>query len=179
MRVMSSLTVCAALCAVAATANAESPNYIELGYGFVQIHDSGFSATPGVAILRYGYQITPNVAIEADGLATAQHATVYVPSVLGAVPFNIRVSGGGLFVKGSINPMPNLEFFAKVGAIDASVNAAEYGGSVTATGTSAAYGAGAHVGIGTSAYVQIEYMSYYDKNGAQAHGPALSIGWTF
>jgi len=70
------LCAMAAIYGLTAAAYAEPTNYIEAGYGLVHLQDTGASATPGVAIVRYGFQMNPNFAIEADGVATARSATL-------------------------------------------------------------------------------------------------------
>lgn len=173
------LCAMAAIYGLTAAAYAEPTNYIEAGYGLVHLQDTGASATPGVAIVRYGFQMNPNFAIEADGVATARSATLYAFNGLYEQAVDVSVSGGGVFLKGSVDPAPGVQLFAKVGVVDARVTVAADGAWATERSTSASYGVGAHINVGTSAYLQLDYVSYYDKDGVQARGPALSIGYKF
>jgi hypothetical protein len=92
---------------------------------------------------------------------------------------DVSVSGGGVFLKGSVDPAPGVQLFAKVGVVDARVTEVTNGAWATGRSTSASYGVGAHIDVGTSTYLQLDYISYYDKDGVQARGPALSIGYKF
>jgi len=148
--------------------------YVEAGYGAIDVIDSCCSATPGVGILRLGYNVTKNLAGELDGMATVRDSSLYFGR-----PISVKAGGIGLYLRAAAEPAPGLELFAKLGLVEASLTVGTLTGPFSTSGASASFGAGAQWMFAKAVYIQADYLSYYDKNGIQARGPSVSIGTQF
>jgi opacity protein-like surface antigen len=175
---MKSLIPTFALLSLATTgvALADPAGYVELGYAPLRIEDSGLSTTPGVGLVRAGYEFTRNWAAEAVLGGTLSDGRM---DVMG-VPVNIRLSAFGVNLKGSLHPTPKLDLYARVGVLRARLDGVASGyGSASAQDNSVAYGLGLQYAVSRQVYASLDYASYYDKGGTTIRGPSLSVGWRF
>ncbi|MFY8055483.1 MAG: porin family protein [Limnohabitans sp.] len=157
-----------------AMANAQSQRpmengyYAEVGYSPIELSGAGGGAKPDALRFLVGYDINPNLGVEA--LYTT---TVTKESHVG---YDASMSAFGLLLKPKLALTPNTEIFARVGAIRADITASANGAR---TGTDFAYGLGIQTKFSDAMHVQLDYMHSYDRDNVSAKGYTVSIGKRF
>lgn len=159
-----------------AVAEDSSKYYVEAGYGAMQLKEYGLTATPGVGTLRFGVNLNTNLAVEGLVGTTIVSAKGYV----GATPLTVKYDSiYGVFLKAKTEIAPNLDVFARLGYIHATISAAIPGYSASAGGSDISYGIGAQYSFTPTVYGLVDYMTYYNKNGATVNGPSVGLGLKF
>ena len=173
MKSVKSLVACMAACAALVSASAYAEGfYAELGYASIKVEGSGISVRPGDALLRGGYMFTNNFGVEVDAATSVKSDSV------GGVDVKID-SAYGAYLKGQFEVAPSFELFAKAGWLHADLKASGGGLSASSSDSSLSYAAGLQYLFPKNWYGQVDYASYYYKNGATARGPSISIGYRF
>lgn len=175
--------LCVALLVASAGAQAQTAAqsggmYGELGYALVKVKYAGYSMTPKVLRATLGYELNPNVALEAmAGLGVSDGAT----SVGG-----IKLTGEvdhmvGLFVKPKVAVSPDLDLFGRVGFVRSKVTASIPVAGLTESDsqTDLSYGVGVSYSISKTTSLTADYMSYYNKDGVKANGFTVGVGFKF
>ena len=173
MQVLKTLVAGLAGCSMLVSATTLAGDvYSELGYSRIRVSGGGISATPADAILRIGYDFTRNFGAEVDGLTSVASANI------GGVDLKID-SAYGAYLKGQVEVAPSVELYAKLGWMKATLKASFMGNSASSSDSSFSYAAGARYLFTRNWYAQADYASYYDKSGATARGPSISVGHRF
>jgi len=160
----------------AAVADESSKYYVEAGYGAIQYKESGLTATPGVGTLRFGVNIDKHLSVEGLLGTTITDAT----GLIGTIPLTIKIENVyGVYLKAKTEIAPNLQVFGRLGYMHATISASIPGYSLSQGGSDVSYGIGAQYSFTPTIYGQLDYMSYYNKNGATANGPSVSLGLKF
>ena len=150
--------------------------YVEGGLIYGRYSQPSGWFTSAIGNIKLGYQLNDNLAVEGMLANSISDTTFYV----GSTQVNARVSNAyGIYVKPSIPLQSNFNIFARIGFTHATISANTYWGSGWASGTGLSYGAGAKYYPTDQAYIQLDYMSYYDKDGIQLTGPGMSLGINF
>ena len=92
------------------------------------------------------------------------------------VGFDGTTSNYGIALKPKMALTASTDVFARVGWAYSDITASAAG---SRTGTDAIYGLGVQSYITPSVYAQLDYMSYFQKDGITAKGYTLSIGTRF
>jgi hypothetical protein len=150
-------------------AHADTGFYGELGVSPLRISGGGFSATPGVAIVRFGYDFTRNLGVEAIA------ATTFHAGSLSGVDIKVESAFGG-YLKGRVELAKGLELFARAGYVTTSLAVS---GAGSASDSSFSYAIGAQYRFTKTLYAQADYGSLYDHQGLRIAGPSLSFGMRF
>jgi hypothetical protein len=161
--------IVAAMVLAGSAAQADEGLYTEIGLVPMRFSAGGDSLTPEVAVLRLGYAMSKNFALEATAATTVQADSS------GRTEFKVDNALGG-YLKGTIELARNLELFAKLGVVRTQLSA---GGLGSASDHSVSYAAGLQYHFSKKFYGQIDYASYYDRDGLRATGPSLSLGIRF
>ena len=165
----------ASLCGTAFSGET-SPYYIEAGFGAIQYKESGVTATPGVGTLRFGMNIDDHLSAEGVVGTTVINATGYISGT----PLTVKYDSiYGIYLKAKTEVAPNLELFGRLGYVHATITASIPSFSASSSGSDLSYGIGAQFNFTPTVYGQLDYMSYYNKNGATANGPTIGIGMKF
>lgn len=160
----------------AAVAEEQSKFYVEASYGGIKYSQYGYYATPGVGILKFGANINKNLSVEGQVGTTITNATGYI----GVTPVSVKYDSiYGVFLKAKAEVTPDFEVFGRLGYAHASISVSTPYGSGSAENGDFAYGIGAQYNFTPVVYGQIDYMSYYNKNGATANGPSIGLGLKF
>ncbi|MBO9689588.1 porin family protein [Roseateles chitosanitabidus] len=148
--------------------------YGDIGYTFVKVKDDNVAPSfkPGAIRAFVGYDLHPNVAVEAmlaggAGDDTKQGVTVKISRSY------------GLFVKPKYAFNDQFEVFGRLGFADSKIKVS--GGNAVATGkdNSFAWGVGAAYNFNKQVYGAVDYMSYFDKDSTKIDGVTLSVGYRF
>ncbi len=149
--------------------------YGELGYSMIDISGGGGSAKPSVLRGIVGADVHPNVAVEAMlGFGVRDDN-----GSVGGLPANVEVRHTyGLFAKPKIN-FDRVEVFGRLGYARTKVRTEVAGLTLNDTKGDFAYGLGANFNITPRSYAGLDWMKYYDKDGAKADGFSVNVGMRF
>lgn len=164
------LGVCAALPAMAAQPDGQT--YAELSYAWLTLSSTGYDVTATDAIGRFGYEFTKNVGAEIFG------ATSLSSGELNGISVKVD-SAYGAYLKLRTEASPGFEIFGRLGWVDATLKASVPGASASSSDNSFSYGVGAQYTFSDKWYFQVDYMSYYDKDGDTIRGPSMGLGIRF
>lgn len=179
---MKKLAIASALSLMAVAASAQT--YAEFGYTTVEYEEnvSGFLVESKPAALRaiVGVEINPNLAVEGlvgfglsddeisvRGLGTAAGSKLEIDNVV------------GLYVKPKVKLSQNLEAFARAGFAHAKASASIAGASASASESGFSYGLGLSYSFSQNASLNVDYMSYLDKNATTVTGITVGVGFKF
>jgi len=150
--------------------HAADSGYVDLGYSPLKFSGGGSSLTPDIALLHLGYNLTDHFSVEALAATTVKSAS-------DAFGDELKVDslfGGYLKARAELNKY--FEVFAKAGVARTEISVT---GGGAAHDSDFSYGVGARYHFARSVYAQLEYDSYYDKDGLRIAGPSLSVGVRF
>lgn len=153
-----------------------SPLYGELGYTALKGSGGGVSVRPAMLRAIIGYDFHPNFAAEGMLGVGVKDGSFDAYGVNGKVKIQHSL---GVFIKPKFNATNDLELFARLGYTDAKVKTTVMGASYTEKEGSAAYGVGLNYKFSPSAYVGVDYMNYYRKNGSKTDGVTVGVGFRF
>lgn len=179
------LAACALLVAGGAQAQAQTkandtPFYGEIGYSALTYKEPAAKAHPKAVRLIGGYELNPNLAVEAHVLLNAKEGATNVDGI----DVKVKIDNiWGVFLKPKVTVMPELEVFGRLGyaRLNATATASAMGASVSVSdsGNSFAYGIGAAYAISDKVTLSLDYTSYYDRKEVQVKGPTLGLGIKF
>jgi hypothetical protein len=155
---------------MSSAAHAADSGYADLGYAPLKFSGGGASLTPGVALLHVGYNITDYFSVEALAATTVKSAA----DGFGGELKVDSLFGGYLKARAELNKY--FEVFGKAGVARTAISVT---GGGSAHDSDFSYGIGARCHFAKSVYAQLEYDSYYDKDGLRIAGPSLSVGVRF
>lgn len=176
---------CLAACALLATGGAQAqsrpkaddtPFYGEIGYSALTYKEPIGQAHPKSVRLLGGYELNPNLAVEAQVLLNAKEGKTTIDGVENKAKVD---NTWGLFLKPKVMVMPDLELFGRAGFARSQRTVSGPGFSSKDSGNSFAYGLGAAYAISDKVSLSLDYMSYYDRKDIQIKGPTLGLGIKF
>jgi outer membrane autotransporter protein len=178
---MIKIAIASALSLAAFTASAQM--YGELGVTAVDIelNDSGSNLESSPTAIRgiVGYELNPNLAIE--GLvAFGMNDDNF--KVNGATAFGTKFeldNAIGIYAKPKVKFTPELEGFVRAGFARAKGTASGGGQSFSASETGFSYGLGLSYALNKMTSINVDYMSYLDKNDFTATGYTFGVGYKF
>jgi len=151
---------------VGSLAQADERAYVELGLVPMKFSAGGGSLTPDVAVVRLGYEFTKNFATEVTA------ATTVKSDGAGGVDFKVDKAWGA-YLKGNVKVAQDFELFAKLGYVRTQLSVSSLG---SASDNSLSYAVGAQYHFSKTLYGQLDYASYYNKDGLSGTGPSISVG---
>jgi opacity protein-like surface antigen len=150
--------------------------YAEIGYTGLTYKNPNVKTHPADVRLIGGYEAHPNMAVEFIGLLSARESTVTGDSG----PIKLKVdSVWGLFLKPKVAVSPEVELFGRLGYARTKIKLSADQGTVSDSGDSFAYGVGAAYAINKRVSLNLDYMSYYDRDHVRVQGPTLGLGIKF
>lgn len=154
--------------------------YAELGYAQAYYTEPGANFNHAMGVLKGGYNINKYIAAEVMVAGNLNDAVFYS----GSTRIVASVSNAyGAYGKFSLPVNEDFSLFARVGVTNARVDATATNGSRSASawssGSDFSYGGGAQFNFTKNIYGQVDYMSYYDKNGITVSAPSISVGYKF
>lgn len=149
----------------------DSGYYGEVGYTPISISHKSLTLKPKLVRLTAGKDINENLSIEGMYATTVSKDKQY--------DVEISASNYGVFLKPKLEIATDTEVFARVGVVASKVEGMRSGVSASETGVDASYGLGIATKLTKDIYAQVDYMSYYDRNGTTAKAFAVSVGKRF
>ena len=173
--------VTAILTMVCATASAQSTInnpalYGEIGYVSLSIKDSGLSVSPAVLRGVLGYNINHNLDVEGMLGFGVKKDTETVSGITADIKVGTMV---GVYLKPKINLSNDVELFARFGYAKAGLEGSARGYTISDSGSDTSYGLGMKFKVANNTSLVMDYMSYYDKDGAKATGVSVGMGFKF
>ncbi|WP_431262136.1 porin family protein [Roseateles chitinivorans] len=169
--ILTAALLLAAGVAQAQTAPATSGLYGDVGYTFLNLKSDGPTVKPGALRGIVGWDLHPNVAIE------AMLATGLKDDTVDGVKFKVSRSYG-IFVTPKYN-FDQFEVFGRVGYADSKIKASSQGLSGSDSDGSFAWGLGGRYNFSKTLYGGLDYMQYYKKDGLKIDGVTLNVGYRF
>ena len=161
-----------------ASAQTVAPSfYTEVGYASVPYHDSGYNlGTLGVLNFKFGINVHENFAVEGALGTGMQDASFYYGSTRVTTTLNNMY---GIYAKPKVKIADNFEVFGRLGYTHINMNLSALSSTFNAYSGSLSYGLGAQYSFTKSVYGELDWMSYYSKNGASGKGPSINVGYKF
>lgn len=166
-----------AIASVSASAQtAGNSTYAEVGYTSIGYTEPGASTTMGAVRLMIGKEFSQNVAVEGMlGFGASNGSGTFA-----GLPYDIKTNSMvGIYVKPKAMLTPELEVFGRLGYASSNVKAAVLGVSADGTNSGVSYGLGASYAVAKNVAVNLDYMSYYDKDGVSGKGATLGVSFKF
>lgn len=174
--------------AVAITAAANAQTYGEIGYASVTTKENisllgnayNFKATPTALRGIFGYELNPNLAIEALGAFGLSDDSfkvngINVPGLKMEIDHVV-----GVYLKPKTKLNENVEIFGRIGFARAKGTVSAIGvGSESSSANSFSYGAGLSYAINPTTSLNADYMSYLNKDRFKANGFTFGVGFKF
>lgn len=159
-----------------AQAQASGRLYGEIGLAQITYKALGLSLKPSALRAIVGTEVHPNLAVEGMvGFGMTDDSTT-----IGGV----RVTGEidhmwGLFVKPKASVAPGLDVFARLGYAKTKIAVSVPGYRITGSDGDMAYGLGASYKLTENFSANVDYMSYYNKDGVKGAGFTVGLGFKF
>lgn len=178
---MIKLAIASALTLVAFSASAQM--YGEIGYTAVKYEENlyGLNAESSPSAVRgvLGFEINPNLAIEGMvGLGMGDDKVTLNGYTVPGVKMDID-SMLGLYVKPKFMLGPDLEGFVRLGFAQLKGSISGYGEKWTANESSFSYGLGFSYALNQKTSLNVDYMTYLDKDDAKVNGFTFGVGYKF
>lgn len=184
---LSQLAIAAAIAAASIPAQAQSVPaggkglYGEIGYTSLNYKGPVMSLSPmGAVRVILGYNLMENLAIDGMVAAGAGDGSTTVSGV--AVKGRLD-SGYGIYLKPKTKLSESIEVFGRLGYANTKSSATASVPGFTASASSSSddfsYGVGASVKVTKDMSVNLDYMSYYNKNSESVNGFTLGLGFNF
>jgi outer membrane autotransporter protein len=174
---LSRVLIATAFATTAFAAQAEGL-YGEIAYTSADVKLQDMDGSKNYPVLRgiVGYQINPYVSVEGMlGFGVSDRNDNFV-----GIPVKSKIDHTyGVFVKPQFQINDSIGIFARAGYARTKVSIEEPGYSESDTHGSFAYGVGATYNLTPQLSLNLDYMSYYDKNNAKANGPSIGVGYKF
>ena len=178
---MIKLAIASALTLAAFSASAQM--YGEIGFTAVKYEENvfGYKAESSPTAIRgiFGYEINPNLAIE--GLAAFGLSDDKIKVGGYTIPgANFKVDNVfGIYAKPKFKFTPELEGFVRAGFAQSKGTASLNGQSSSASESGFSYGLGVNYALNKTTSLNVDYMSYLDKNESKATGFTFGVGYKF
>ena len=167
--------------------------YAELGYTQLKFSGEGASLKPSALRGIVGYDFHPNFAVEGMLAFGVRDDSISETVVSGTdtATANVKVKlqhAYGVYLKPKANVTDALEVFGRLGytrakvkgTADVSLNGVNVGSmSDSSSDGGVSYGLGANFKFSPAAYVGIDYMHYFKKDGVKAEGFTVGVGFRF
>jgi opacity protein-like surface antigen len=178
---MIKLAIASALTLAAFSASAQM--YGELGYTAVKfeanVDGDNLKSSPSAIRGVLGFEINPNLAIEGMvGLGLGDDKVTFNGRTVPGIKMDID-SMLGLYVKPKFILGPDLEGFVRLGFAQLKGSVSGYGQQVTDNESSFSYGLGFSYTLNPKTSLNVDYMSYLDKNDAKINGFTFGVGYKF
>lgn len=142
--------------------------YAEVGYTQMNARASdgvtSLKFSPKAVTGVFGYQFTPNMAVE---------------GMLGFGADSKVKSAVGVFFKPSVAVSESIDLFGRLGWVHSELELSAAGVSMTDKGSDLAYGVGANFNLSKSSYIQANWMTYYMKDQFKIDGFNVAYGFRF
>lgn len=178
---MIKLVIASALTLAAFSASAQM--YGEVGYTSVKfeanVDGDNLESSPSAVRGVLGFEINPNLAIEGMvGLGLGDDKVTFNGHKVPGVKTDID-SMLGLYVKPKFMLGPDLEGFVRLGFAQSKGSFSGYGQKVTLTESSFSYGLGFSYALNQKTSLNVDYMSYLDKDDSKVNGFTFGVGYKF
>lgn len=168
---------------ILASFSASAQMYGEVGITSVKYEETvfGYNVKSSPTAIRgiFGYEINPNFAVE--GLAAFGMSDDNVQVLGYTVPgVKFKVDNVfGFYAKPKVKFTPELEGFVRAGFARSKGTASLNGQSSSASETGFSYGLGMSYALNPMTSLNVDYMSYLDKNDSKATGFTFGVGYKF
>ena len=167
--------------------------YAEIGYSQLKLSGEGVSIKPNAIRGIVGYDFHPNFAVEgmlafgAGDDSISETATSGANTATATVKVKLE-NAYGIYLKPKANLSDSLEVFGRLGyshakfkaTADATLNGVSVGSeSDSGSEGGVSYGVGANFKFSPAAYVGVDYMHYYKKDGMKVEGVNVGVGFRF
>ncbi len=150
--------------------------YGEIGYTGLTYKEPEVKTHPGEVRLIGGYEFHPNMAVEVMGLLSAKDSKL---DFFGQT-FKVKIDNiWGVFLKPKVAVTPEVELFGRLGYARSQRSVSVDALSFSESGNSVAYGVGASYAINKRVSLNLDYMSYYNRDDIRIQGPTLGVGIKF
>ena len=150
--------------------------YGEIGYTGLTYKEPEVKTHPREIRLIGGYEFHPNMAVEVMGLLSAKDSKV---DYFGQT-FKVKIDNiWGVFFKPKVAVTPEVELFGRLGYARSHRSLSVGALSLSESGNSVAYGVGASYAINKRVSLNLDYMSYYNRDNIRIQGPTLGLGVKF
>ncbi len=178
---MIKIAIASALTLAAFSASAQM--YGEIGVTSVKYEDTvfGYNAETSPTAIRgvFGYEINPNFAVEALAAFGMSDDNVQVRGyTVPGVKFKVD-NVFGIYAKPKVKFTPELEGFVRAGFAQSKGTASLNGQSSSASESGFSYGLGLSYALNPKTSLNVDYMSYLDKNNSTATGFTFGVGYKF
>lgn len=164
-------------CGAAQAQTNASPIYGEIGYSLLSADVVGTDFDLGAVRGILGYEVHPNVALEAMFAFGTSDDSVSD----GGNTVKLKLENSyGFYVKPKMNVSEDLEVFGRIGFAESKLNATLVGEfSNSDSDNDVSFGIGMKYGFSKSMYGVVDYMRYYNKDDVKVDGFTLGIGYKF
>jgi outer membrane immunogenic protein len=171
------ITGAIAAASVAATAQSiDNSVYAEVGYTSINYAEPATSTTMGVLRLIVGKEISEGLAVEGMLGAAAGDGS----GTLLNIPYTIKTNTMyGIYLKPKAKISPDFEVFGRLGWAASNLTASVGNISVSTDNKGVSYGAGLGYQVAKNIWANLDYMSYYDKDGVSGKGPTIGVSIKF
>lgn len=156
--------------------------YAEIGYTQFQAKGTdgvdSIKFSPNALSGVFGYQATPNMAVEGLLGLGAGASEIKLNGVNSGVDGKVK-RAVGLFVKPSVAITDGISLFARAGVVHLALELSAGGVSESGSDTSLAYGIGANFNLSKNSYIQTSVMNYYKEDGLKVNGFNVAYGFRF
>lgn len=183
---VSMLVAATALVAVSsARAQDTSPKmYAEIGYTQLAAKEAdplgSIKFSPKAVTGAFGYQFTPNMAVEGMLDFGAGKGKVKFNGVDTGMDGKVKTAVG-VFLKPSVAVSDSINLFGRIGWVHSQLELSSPGfsDSQNDTDTDIAYGVGGNFNLSKTSYIQASWMNYYKKDGFKIDGFTVAYGMRF
>lgn len=163
---------------------AHAQAYGEIGYLVTDVKEDrgdGLEASPDGFRAIFGYEVDPNMAIEAMAVFGADDANIKINGLPTTPNTKLEIRNSmGIYIKPKYKINNKTEIFARVGF-------ARVKGAVSVPGLASrslsdnglSYGAGIGFSLNKSTSVNFDYMQYLNKDEIQVNGFTVGLGLRF
>ncbi|MBK1685997.1 porin family protein [Rubrivivax gelatinosus] len=164
-------------CGAAQAQTVASPIYGEIGYSLLNADVVGTDFDLGAVRGILGYEVHPNVALEAMFALGTSDDSVRAGS--DTVKLKLEHSYG-FYVKPKVDVSEGLELFARVGFAESKLKATLVGEfSNSDSDNDVSFGVGMKYAFSKNMYGVVDYMRYYNKDDVKVDGFTFGLGYKF
>lgn len=158
------------------TSQAEEKTYMGLTYLQAYYKETGANFNNSLLGIRIGSNFSDNIGAEFFAAGSVNNASFYY----GSTYITSQVQNAyGAHIKLRTTPSNGFSGYVRLGVVHGTVSASSAYASGWASGTSGSYGAGVEFDMGKSAFLQLDYSSYYTNSDVTVSGPSITIGTRF
>lgn len=149
----------------------------EIGYTSINYTDSGYAPSPaGVVRVLIGNEFHENFAVEGMAGFGTNEGSFTATGV--AVKRHID-NMFGIYLKPKAKLSDVVEVFGRIGYANIATTGTNAGVTDSTSVGSASYGVGASFNLNRTTALNVDYMTYYNKDGVKAGGPTFGVGFRF